>query len=215
MYSFCILLLYSKRFYIFSKIFKMHVLHPASCKNSTVSHPLPVSHVCRVIVGAPRANSTYSSSIRSPGAVYKCRVHSNPDRRCTEMDLGRGWSLLPAAAEHNIYIYLCATNASPWWLVQPHTTFTVLMWVQHRGTSLSKWKKLYLMASLQRFHTQSLHKLPQASVLFYQNNAALFFSSHCCSCSFSHSTCYMVLHVCIHIYGAMHRKWWVGGGFCV
>ncbi|XP_026165945.1 integrin alpha-9 [Mastacembelus armatus] len=43
-----------------------------------------------VIVGAPRANSTYSSSVRSPGAVYKCRVHSNPERRCTEMDLGRG-----------------------------------------------------------------------------------------------------------------------------
>uniref|UniRef100_A0A8C8DW44 Integrin, alpha 9 n=1 Tax=Oryzias sinensis TaxID=183150 RepID=A0A8C8DW44_9TELE len=43
-----------------------------------------------VIVGAPRANSSYSSSVRSPGAVYKCRVHSNPERRCTEMDLGRG-----------------------------------------------------------------------------------------------------------------------------
>uniref|UniRef100_A0A3Q3IQ87 Integrin alpha-2 domain-containing protein n=1 Tax=Monopterus albus TaxID=43700 RepID=A0A3Q3IQ87_MONAL len=43
-----------------------------------------------IIVGAPRANSTYSSSVRSPGAVYKCRVHSNPDHRCTEMDLGRG-----------------------------------------------------------------------------------------------------------------------------
>uniref|UniRef100_A0A671YMH3 Integrin, alpha 9 n=1 Tax=Sparus aurata TaxID=8175 RepID=A0A671YMH3_SPAAU len=43
-----------------------------------------------VIVGAPRANSTYSSSVHSPGAVYKCRVHSNPERRCTEMDLGRG-----------------------------------------------------------------------------------------------------------------------------
>ncbi|CAG09477.1 unnamed protein product, partial [Tetraodon nigroviridis] len=42
-----------------------------------------------VIVGAPRANSTFSSSARSPGAVYKCRVHSNPERRCTEMDLGR------------------------------------------------------------------------------------------------------------------------------
>uniref|UniRef100_A0AAQ5XZF6 Integrin alpha-2 domain-containing protein n=1 Tax=Amphiprion ocellaris TaxID=80972 RepID=A0AAQ5XZF6_AMPOC len=43
-----------------------------------------------VIVGAPRANSSYSSSVHSPGAVYKCRVHSNPERRCTEMDLGRG-----------------------------------------------------------------------------------------------------------------------------
>uniref|UniRef100_A0A8C4EJL4 Integrin, alpha 9 n=1 Tax=Dicentrarchus labrax TaxID=13489 RepID=A0A8C4EJL4_DICLA len=43
-----------------------------------------------LIVGAPRANSTYSSSVHSPGAVYKCRVHSNPERRCTEMDLGRG-----------------------------------------------------------------------------------------------------------------------------
>ncbi|KAA8583931.1 hypothetical protein FQN60_015139, partial [Etheostoma spectabile] len=43
-----------------------------------------------VIVGAPRANSTYSSSVQSPGAVYKCRVHSNPERRCTEIDLERG-----------------------------------------------------------------------------------------------------------------------------
>ncbi|XP_028280112.1 integrin alpha-9 [Parambassis ranga] len=43
-----------------------------------------------VIVGAPRANSSYSSSVHSPGAVFKCRVHSNPERRCTEMDLGRG-----------------------------------------------------------------------------------------------------------------------------
>ncbi|XP_061693013.1 integrin alpha-9 [Syngnathoides biaculeatus] len=43
-----------------------------------------------VIVGAPRANSTYSSSAQAPGAVFKCRVHSNPERRCTEMDLGRG-----------------------------------------------------------------------------------------------------------------------------
>ncbi|XP_048882023.1 integrin alpha-9 [Brienomyrus brachyistius] len=43
-----------------------------------------------VLVGAPKANSTYSTSVRTPGAVYKCRIHSNPDRRCTEMDLGRG-----------------------------------------------------------------------------------------------------------------------------
>uniref|UniRef100_A0AAY4E1E5 Integrin alpha-2 domain-containing protein n=1 Tax=Denticeps clupeoides TaxID=299321 RepID=A0AAY4E1E5_9TELE len=43
-----------------------------------------------VLVGAPRANSSYSSSVLSPGAVFKCRVHSNPERRCTEMDLGRG-----------------------------------------------------------------------------------------------------------------------------
>ncbi|CAL8257689.1 unnamed protein product [Lota lota] len=43
-----------------------------------------------VLVGAPKANSTYSSSVHTPGAVYKCRVHSNPARRCTEMDLGRG-----------------------------------------------------------------------------------------------------------------------------
>lgn len=68
-------------------------LHPAtSVQTPLVTHPLPVSHVRRVIVGAPKANSTYSSSVRSPGAVYKCRVHSNPDRRCTEMDLGRGES---------------------------------------------------------------------------------------------------------------------------
>uniref|UniRef100_A0A8C8B495 Integrin subunit alpha 9 n=1 Tax=Otus sunia TaxID=257818 RepID=A0A8C8B495_9STRI len=27
---------------------------------------------------------------QSPGAVFKCRVHTNPDRRCTELDMGRG-----------------------------------------------------------------------------------------------------------------------------
>ncbi|KAL6487644.1 hypothetical protein MHYP_G00042700 [Metynnis hypsauchen] len=43
-----------------------------------------------ILVGAPRANSSFSSSIRSPGAVFKCRIHSNPERRCTEVDLGRG-----------------------------------------------------------------------------------------------------------------------------
>ncbi|XP_077468611.1 integrin alpha-9 [Stigmatopora argus] len=43
-----------------------------------------------VLVGAPRANSTFSSSVHVPGAVFKCRVHNNPERRCTEMDLGRG-----------------------------------------------------------------------------------------------------------------------------
>lgn len=70
-----------------------------------VSHPLPSPGVCRVIVGAPRANSTYSSSVHSPGAVFKCRVHSNPERRCTEMDLGRGQSLFSSCSintrEHN------------------------------------------------------------------------------------------------------------------
>ncbi|XP_072908552.1 integrin alpha-9 [Hemitrygon akajei] len=43
-----------------------------------------------VLVGAPQANSTYSSSVLSPGALYKCRIHSNPANRCTELDLGRG-----------------------------------------------------------------------------------------------------------------------------
>ncbi|OXB54351.1 hypothetical protein ASZ78_008224 [Callipepla squamata] len=43
-----------------------------------------------VLVGAPKADSRYSTSIQSPGAVFKCRVHTNPDRRCTELDMGRG-----------------------------------------------------------------------------------------------------------------------------
>ncbi|KAL7877280.1 hypothetical protein SRHO_G00039230 [Serrasalmus rhombeus] len=43
-----------------------------------------------ILVGAPRANSSFSSSVRSPGAVFKCRIHSNPEQRCTEVDLGRG-----------------------------------------------------------------------------------------------------------------------------
>nr|XP_023994036.1 integrin alpha-9-like [Salvelinus alpinus] len=63
----------------------------------------PIVSVYGVIVGpivsvylvlgsgrAPKANSSYSSSLHTPGAVFKCRVHSNPERRCTEMNLGRG-----------------------------------------------------------------------------------------------------------------------------
>lgn len=166
-----------------------------------MSHPLPVSLVCRVIVGAPRANSTYSSSIRSPGAVYKCRVHSNPDRRCTEMDLGRGGSPLPAAAEHNTYIYLCAPNASPWWLVHPHTTFTVHMWVQHRGTSLSKWEKLYLMASLQ--FSYSLFTLNSPKHLFCFIRIMLPYSSPNTAAVVLSATqpaiwCYMYIYVWSH-----------------
>ncbi|XP_061441877.1 integrin alpha-9 [Rhineura floridana] len=42
-----------------------------------------------VLVGAPKADSKYSASLDSPGAVFKCRVHTNPDRRCTELDMGR------------------------------------------------------------------------------------------------------------------------------
>ncbi|MGH0119324.1 UNVERIFIED_CONTAM: hypothetical protein FKN15_002127 [Acipenser sinensis] len=43
-----------------------------------------------VIVGAPKANSTFSVSVSSPGAIFKCRVHNNPEKMCTEMDMGRG-----------------------------------------------------------------------------------------------------------------------------
>lgn len=46
--------------------------------------------MCRVLVGAPKADSKYSTSVKSPGAVFKCRVHTNPDRRCTELDMARG-----------------------------------------------------------------------------------------------------------------------------
>ncbi|MGH0121583.1 UNVERIFIED_CONTAM: hypothetical protein FKN15_015013 [Acipenser sinensis] len=42
-----------------------------------------------VIVGAPKANSTFSVSVSSPGAIFKCRVHNNPEKMCTEMDMGR------------------------------------------------------------------------------------------------------------------------------
>ncbi|XP_027715153.1 integrin alpha-9 [Vombatus ursinus] len=45
-----------------------------------------------VLVGAPKADSKYSTSVKSPGAVFKCRVHTNPDRRCTELDMVRGKS---------------------------------------------------------------------------------------------------------------------------
>uniref|UniRef100_A0A5F9C1N5 Integrin alpha first immunoglubulin-like domain-containing protein n=1 Tax=Oryctolagus cuniculus TaxID=9986 RepID=A0A5F9C1N5_RABIT len=45
--------------------------------------------MCRVLVGAPKADSKYSTSVKSPGAVFKCRIHTNPDRRCTELDMAR------------------------------------------------------------------------------------------------------------------------------
>lgn len=50
----------------------------------------PLFLMCRVLVGAPKADSKYSTSVKSPGAVFKCRVHTNPDRRCTELDMARG-----------------------------------------------------------------------------------------------------------------------------
>ncbi|XP_069586430.1 integrin alpha-9 [Ranitomeya imitator] len=43
-----------------------------------------------ILVGAPKADSKFSSLLKAPGAVFKCRVHSNPDKQCTELDLGRG-----------------------------------------------------------------------------------------------------------------------------
>lgn len=123
--------------------------------------PIPPSssfpRVCRVIVGAPRANSTYSSSVHSPGTVYKCRVHNNPERRCTEMDLGRGqWP-----QSHSI------------------TTAATLAF---RGSQ--KFREQLLPRKLPPFCfcssscplSPSANTLPQASVLFYQNNAALCLS---------------------------------------
>ncbi|XP_062035749.1 integrin alpha-9 [Lepus europaeus] len=46
-------------------------------------------HTRWVLVGAPKADSKYSTSVKSPGAVFKCRIHTNPDRRCTELDMAR------------------------------------------------------------------------------------------------------------------------------
>ncbi|XP_044149240.1 integrin alpha-9 isoform X2 [Bufo gargarizans] len=43
-----------------------------------------------ILVGAPKADSKFSSLLKAPGAVFKCRVHSNPDKTCTELNLGRG-----------------------------------------------------------------------------------------------------------------------------
>ncbi|KAM4687277.1 integrin alpha-9 [Discoglossus pictus] len=43
-----------------------------------------------VLVGAPKAEPNFNSKIKSPGAIFKCRVHSNPDKRCTKLDMGRG-----------------------------------------------------------------------------------------------------------------------------
>ncbi|XP_053570418.1 integrin alpha-9 [Bombina bombina] len=45
-----------------------------------------------ILVGAPKADSIFNSTIKSPGAIFKCRVHSNPFKRCTELDIGRGHS---------------------------------------------------------------------------------------------------------------------------
>ncbi|KAM9308231.1 integrin alpha-9 [Gastrophryne carolinensis] len=43
-----------------------------------------------ILVGAPKAESKFSSSMKTPGTIFKCRVHSNPDKKCTELDMGRG-----------------------------------------------------------------------------------------------------------------------------
>ncbi|XP_039592127.1 integrin alpha-9 [Polypterus senegalus] len=63
-----------------------------------------------IIVGAPKANSTYSTSVRSPGAVFKCRVHSNPERRCTEMDMARGNDRTPTCGK------TCRGNRDDEWM---------------------------------------------------------------------------------------------------
>lgn len=151
----------------------------AANKDLIVSHLLPSPHVCRVIVGAPRANSTYSSSVQSPGAVYKCRVHSNPERRCTEMDLGRGQSPQPTASlQQDIITYiptasLCRKD------VHPHAPWTLQNEV-HCLLQQSTQAGLFL-----QLFSSTLHQLPQASVLFYQNNAALYYFKQCGSCSFN------------------------------
>lgn len=141
---------------------------PTHCVSSS---PLS-SHLCRVIVGAPKATSTYSSSVHSPGAVYKCRVHSNPERRCTEMDLGRGQSPHSAAA--------AAAAASRQHLM---TRTTCTSAPTHNFNNSSEINTYHTERFTTHAHTclvfppaspvHSVHTLPQASVLFYQNNAAL------------------------------------------
>ncbi|XP_016400389.1 integrin alpha-9 [Sinocyclocheilus rhinocerous] len=59
-----------------------------------------------IVVGAPRANSSFSSSVQSPGAVYKCRIRNNPEQRCTEMDLGRGVYLTHIQSTHAVALTL-------------------------------------------------------------------------------------------------------------
>lgn len=150
-------------------------------KTPAVSHPLPSPRVFRVLVGAPRANSTYSSSVHSPGAVYKCRVHSNPERRCTEMDLGRGRSPQSSASPQQPIMRHTYSNRSLGAIHAPthclksseirayHTEkFPIRCYSTHTHTHMLDFPAVFLV--------HSLHKLPQASVLFYQNNAALCYS---------------------------------------
>lgn len=123
-------------------------------KRSFISSLCSPFRARRVIVGAPRANSSYSGSVRSPGAVYKCRVHSNPERRCTEMDLGRGQSPPPGTS----------TPHTPTFVPEDHA---------HPYTTTEKVPNLVARKCA---HLQSPHTL-QASVLFYPSDAASSCSS--------------------------------------
>lgn len=42
-----------------------------------------------ILVGAPKAESKFSSSIKTPGTIFKCRIHNNPNKKCTELDMER------------------------------------------------------------------------------------------------------------------------------
>uniref|UniRef100_A0A8C8VEW0 Integrin subunit alpha 4 n=1 Tax=Pelusios castaneus TaxID=367368 RepID=A0A8C8VEW0_9SAUR len=47
-----------------------------------------------LVVGAPKSNWLANSSVVNPGAIFKCRIGSNPNRACEQLQLG------DPAAEH-------------------------------------------------------------------------------------------------------------------
>lgn len=94
--------------------YSLSLSFPFKIYTACCTHIKDVLFLSRVLVGAPKANSTYSSSVHSPGAVYKCRVHSNPERRCTEMDLGRGQSPTnPLNINTQVYIITRCSSRTP------------------------------------------------------------------------------------------------------
>lgn len=60
----------------------------------------------RLVVGAPQASWAANSSVLSPGAIFRCRIGSNPRGRCEQLQLGE------SAAGDGITVERCGTGAA-------------------------------------------------------------------------------------------------------
>lgn len=61
------------------------VAAPSQCPVAAASR-LPSAR--RLVAGAPQASWAANSSVLSPGAVFRCRIESNPRGRCEQLQLG-------------------------------------------------------------------------------------------------------------------------------